>query len=125
MRAKLRVPARRCRFRGWVSGARSVVRCSVPPRALPWPAFPDQSGSHVIRRGTCLQDESACQNVRELVRISKPSVVDHFSVNRPLLYLLPLTVAVRPATVAVRPAKAPRSHQSEDSYTLWSLQVSK
>ena len=62
-------------------------------RALP---LPDQSGSHVIRRGTCLQDESACQNVRELFRISKPSVVDHFSAKRPLLALVPWVPFVPP-----------------------------
>ena len=79
------------------------------PRALPWPAFPDQSGSHVIRRGTCLQDESACQNVRELFRISKPSVVDHFSAKRPLLALVPWVPFVPPLGPPgpVRPAPPP------------------
>ena len=49
----------------------AVLRCCGVPRALPWPVLPDQSGSHVIRRSTCLQDESACQNVRDLFRISE------------------------------------------------------
>ena len=63
VRAKLCVPARRCCFRGWVAGGRSVGGACVP-RACP--CLADQSGSHVIHRSARPQNESACQNVGDL-----------------------------------------------------------